>query len=84
MARGSRVAYARFVTDEKTGGTMKLDRSSGTPNVHALRVKVTRGPDLGASAVVDQRGVIVGRSGGAGLRLTDRAVSSFHVELVAA
>jgi DNA-binding NtrC family response regulator len=83
LACGWWVAYARSVADEKTGGTMKLNRSSGTPNVHALRVKVTRGPDLGASAVVDQRGVIVGRSGGAGLRLTDLAVSSFHVELVA-
>src|SRR5271167_3732193 len=68
--------------DEKTGGTHRLNRP-GTPNVQALRVTVTRGPDRGASAVVDRRGVIVGRSGGAGLRLTDIAVSSFHVELTA-
>jgi DNA-binding NtrC family response regulator len=70
------------VFDEKTAGTARLDRP-GAHEVHALRVTVTRGPDRGASAVVDQRGVIVGRSGGAGLRLTDRAVSSFHVELAA-
>jgi DNA-binding NtrC family response regulator len=68
--------------DEKTGGTLKLARPE-TPKVQALRVTVTRGPDRGASAVVDRRGIIVGRATGAGLHLTDGAVSSFHVELMA-
>jgi DNA-binding NtrC family response regulator len=61
---------------------MTLDRPSA-PDVHALRVTVTRGPDRGRTAVVSRGSVIVGRANGAGLRLSDVAVSSFHVELSA-
>jgi DNA-binding NtrC family response regulator len=69
--------------DEITGGTVTLDRPSGQM-LHVLRVSVTRGPDRGQSVVIDGPSVLVGRASGVGLRLTDIAVSSFHVELAAA
>jgi len=76
------LGYDRRAMDEKTGGTLTLDRPAA-PEVRAVRVTVTRGPEKGASAIVDRRGLIVGRADGAGLRLSDPSVSSFHVELTA-
>jgi len=50
---------------------------------HGLRLRVTSGPNAGLSVTLPAALALVGRSPAAELRLTDPAVSSFHLELKA-
>jgi DNA-binding NtrC family response regulator len=59
--------------------TLSLLRSGATLP-RAIKLVVAAGPDAGTSTVA-QRGAVVGRAKQVDLRLTDPAVSSFHVEL---
>jgi len=62
--------------------TVVADRK-GRVGGNSVRITVTAGPDVGASAVVSQRRVIIGRAQGADFRLTDPQVSAFHCEVSA-
>src|SRR4051812_12942158 len=61
--------------------TLTLGRPSTATPRGALKLTVVSGPDVGMSVVVPRETAMIGRAEGADLRLTDRAVSWFHVEL---
>ncbi|MBK6695262.1 MAG: sigma 54-dependent Fis family transcriptional regulator [Myxococcales bacterium] len=63
----------------ETDGTHR-QRRPGIP-VRTLRAVVTEGPDAGLSFVAPEDVLTVGTAEGNGLRLTDRTVSRFHLEL---
>lgn len=64
-----------------SAGTLTIGRPSGHGPPQGLRLTVVMGPDAGASVVIGNEPAIIGRAEGAHLRLTDPAVSWFHVEL---
>jgi DNA-binding NtrC family response regulator len=60
-------------------GTVPLS-TPGTP-LRRLRLKVTEGPDAGAEITTEGDAACIGTAAGNDLRLSDPAVSRFHVEL---
>ncbi|MCC7541746.1 MAG: sigma 54-dependent Fis family transcriptional regulator [Deltaproteobacteria bacterium] len=58
-----------------------LPRATISIPLRTLRVRVVAGPDAGAEAVSDDEPITVGSADACALRLSDRTVSRFHVEL---
>ncbi|HJZ88108.1 MAG TPA: sigma 54-interacting transcriptional regulator [Polyangia bacterium] len=56
-------------------------RTPLTLRLNKVRAEVIQGPDRGASVEVGARRVVIGRSSGCDLVLTDQTVSAMHVEL---
>ncbi len=56
-------------------------RRERLPPANGLKLTVVEGPDSGTSAVVARRKAVIGRGADTDFRLTDRTVSTFHVEL---
>ncbi|MEO6952859.1 MAG: sigma 54-interacting transcriptional regulator [Polyangia bacterium] len=62
-------------------GHFYTDQSSGTLHSRRYRVTVITGADAGASAQFEDGAFLVGSHSSADLRLTDKGVSRYHVEL---
>ena len=62
-------------------GHFYTDQSSGVLRARRYRVSVVVGPDLGTSAELEDGTFIIGTHQSTALRLTDKGVSRYHVEL---
>jgi DNA-binding NtrC family response regulator len=62
-------------------GMLYTDRTSGTLRARRYRVQVLAGPDQGLSAELDDGTFLIGTHHNNSLRLTDKGVSRYHLEL---
>src|SRR4051812_23055898 len=62
-------------------GHFYTDQSSGALRARRYRVQVVAGPDVGMHAEIDDGTFIIGTHNSTDLRLTDKGVSRYHVEL---
>jgi transcriptional regulator with PAS, ATPase and Fis domain len=67
------------VSDARDDPTTANPEREGAFRVRSASLRITRGPDAGRSAVIDQPFFVLGTGDGADLRLTDPAVSREHV-----
>jgi DNA-binding NtrC family response regulator len=68
--------------DEATKtGLLFTDHASGTLKARRYRIAVVAGPDSGASAEIDNGTFLLGTHQNNDLRLTDKGVSRYHLEL---
>jgi transcriptional regulator with PAS, ATPase and Fis domain len=69
------------VEDPTKTGLLYTDHSSGTLKARRYRIAVVTGPDTGASAEIDNGTFLLGTHQNNDLRLTDKGVSRYHLEL---
>jgi transcriptional regulator with PAS, ATPase and Fis domain len=69
------------VEDPTKTGLLFTDHSSGTLKARRYRLAVVTGPDTGASAEIDNGTFLLGTHQNNDLRLTDKGVSRYHLEL---
>ena len=62
-------------------GILYTDHSSGTLRARRFRVNVVGGPDAGASSELDNGTFLIGTHPNTDLRLSDKGVSRYHLEL---
>src|SRR5204863_3241120 len=62
-------------------GLLYTDHASGTLRARRYRVQVVAGPDAGAGAEIDNGTFLLGTHQNNDLRLTDKGVSRYHLEL---
>jgi transcriptional regulator of acetoin/glycerol metabolism len=67
--------------DATKTGLLFTDHASGTLKARRYRIAVVAGPDSGASAEVDNGTFLLGTHQNNDLRLTDKGVSRYHLEL---
>jgi transcriptional regulator with PAS, ATPase and Fis domain len=67
--------------DPTKTGILYTDLSSGTLKARRYRVTVVSGPDSGSSAEIDNGTALIGTHQNTELRLTDKGVSRYHLEL---
>ncbi len=67
--------------DPAKTGILYTDHSSGTLRARRYRVVVVTGPDTGAGSEIDNGTFLVGTHQNTDLRLTDKGVSRYHLEL---
>jgi transcriptional regulator with PAS, ATPase and Fis domain len=68
------------VTQTQTG-MLYTDQSSGTLRARRYRVQVVAGPDQGMTSELDDGTFLIGTHQNNNLRLTDKGVSRYHLEL---
>lgn len=62
--------------------TLSIPPSSSSSTVlHAVRLTVLSGVDIGQTAILEQNPIVIGRSSSADFQLSDSTVSEHHVEL---
>jgi DNA-binding NtrC family response regulator len=69
------------VEDPTKTGLLFTDHSSGTLKARRYRIAVVTGPDTGANAEIDNGTFLLGTHQNNDLRLTDKGVSRYHLEL---
>ncbi len=62
-------------------GILYTDHTSGTLRARRYRVSVATGPDAGASSEIDNGTFLIGTHQNTDLRLSDKGVSRYHLEL---
>jgi DNA-binding NtrC family response regulator len=67
--------------DATKTGILYTDHSSGTLHARRYRVQVVSGPDVGQRAEIDNGTFLLGTHQNTDLRLTDKGVSRYHLEL---
>jgi two-component system, NtrC family, response regulator GlrR len=67
--------------DPTKTGLLFTDHSSGTLKARRYRISVVTGPDTGSSAEIDNGTFLLGTHQNNDLRLTDKGVSRYHLEL---
>ena len=67
--------------DPTKTGLLFTDHSSGTLKARRYRIAVVAGPDTGASSEIDNGTFLLGTHQNNDLRLTDKGVSRYHLEL---
>jgi DNA-binding NtrC family response regulator len=67
--------------DPTKTGILFTDQTSGTLKARRYRITVVAGPDTGASAEIDNGTFLLGTHQNNDLRLTDKGVSRYHLEL---
>jgi transcriptional regulator with PAS, ATPase and Fis domain len=67
--------------DPAKTGILYTDHSSGTLRARRYRVVVVTGPDTGAGSEIDNGTFLIGTHQNTDLRLTDKGVSRYHLEL---
>jgi transcriptional regulator with PAS, ATPase and Fis domain len=67
--------------DPTKTGLLFTDHSSGTLKARRYRISVVAGPDTGASSEIDNGTFLLGTHQNNDLRLTDKGVSRYHLEL---
>src|SRR5262249_59260887 len=80
--RGGRSRTTQDVPDDATKPSiLYTDHSSGTLRARRYKVSVVAGPDVGVSAEIDNGTFLVGTHQNTDLRLSDKGVSRYHLEL---
>jgi DNA-binding NtrC family response regulator len=69
------------VEDATKTGLLYTDHASGMLRARRYRLHVVSGPDAGASAEIDNGTFLVGTHNNNDLRLSDKGVSRYHLEL---
>src|SRR5260221_8811216 len=70
------------MTDDPTKtGLLYTDHASGSLKARRFRVQVVTGPDQGANAEIEDGTFLLGTHQNNDLRLTDKGVSRYHLEL---
>ena len=69
------------VEDPTKTGLLFTDHTSGTLKARRYRIAVVTGPDVGANAELDNGTFLVGTHQNNDLRLSDKGVSRYHLEL---
>ncbi|HXU70295.1 MAG TPA: sigma 54-interacting transcriptional regulator [Polyangia bacterium] len=67
--------------DPTKTGLLFTDHTSGTLKARRYRIAVVAGPDTGSSAEIDNGTFLLGTHQNNDLRLTDKGVSRYHLEL---
>ncbi|HWE28926.1 MAG TPA: sigma 54-dependent Fis family transcriptional regulator [Polyangia bacterium] len=67
--------------DPTKTGLLFTDHASGTLKARRYRISVVAGPDTGASSEIDNGTFLLGTHQNNDLRLTDKGVSRYHLEL---
>ncbi|HEY7957192.1 MAG TPA: sigma 54-dependent Fis family transcriptional regulator [Polyangia bacterium] len=67
--------------DPAKTGILYTDHTSGSLKARRYRVTVASGPDIGGGAEIDNGTFLIGTHPNTDLRLTDKGVSRYHLEL---
>ena len=67
--------------DPTKSGLLFTDHASGTLKARRYRIAVVAGPDTGSSSEIDNGTFLLGTHQNNDLRLTDKGVSRYHLEL---
>src|SRR6476469_4788310 len=67
--------------DPTKTGILYTDHTSGTLKARRYRVTVVAGPDTGGGSEIDNGTFLIGTHQNTDLRLTDKGVSRYHLEL---